>query len=317
MNETSGNPCALLDARPVNDDTPHAVWNKLSFETAYKFYDTLYTPVWAKRGLVKFPHNVREINRFDKILNGTPTLGSFEKNEVSFISQEDATNLLGIPAPSDGLYYPNGGAVYPHKIREALSTMLDITKTSVQKIHCTDRGWRIITDTGIYNSDIVILSTGYKINDLSPYTMPHTVTRGQISIEKSLPNQPRMPTSRAGYILPMNKGFLIGATSQRNDTDTKIRDEDKNTIAAKTAILSGINTPISPHSRVGFRSNPANRMPWAVHIDKNFYIVAGMGSRGFINAPLCAYIIKSMILKEKLPIDKAILQATLYDYYGI
>ena len=317
MDKTSSTPCALLDARPVNDDTPHAIYNKIAFKNAYTFYDSLSVDVWAKRGLIKFPHNQREANRFHKMLYGTKTLGSFDANEIEFIDKKKASELLNINAPSDGLYFKNGGAVYPHKIRDVLKQNLKISHATVLSIKQHNDSYSIKTSTDTIKTDIVILATGHHINNLCPKTMPHTITRGQIAVVDTLQSQPRMPVSMSGYVIPTKDGYVLGATSNRDDLDNTIRQSDFNTIGEKNAPITNTPVLINPIGKVGFRSNPTNRIAWSVNIQKDLYVVGGQGSRGFINAPLCAEIIKSLILKEDLPISSSVLDASLYEHYGI
>ena len=317
MDATSGNPSAMLDARPVNDNTPHAVFNKTAFEHAYKFYDSLPENVWARRGLLKFPHNEKEAERFHKMIHGKKTLGSFNPLEIKAVDHISANIILNSPAPMGGLFFKNGGAVYPHKIRDVLSKGITIIKGSAKSIDKNKDGFVIVTENKIIQTHIVILSTGYAINDLCPKAMPHTVTRGQVAFVKDLNNTPAIVSCMTGYVIPTENGYMLGSTAKRDDFDSAIRAEDFETIAIKTAPITNTPTLDDPIGRVGFRSNPANRMAWALPIQDNFYIVAGMGSRGFINAPLCGQIIKSMILGEKLPISESVIDSSLHEKYGI
>ena len=147
--------------------------------------------------------------------------------------------------------------------------------------------------------------------------MSHTVTRGQIAFVEDLKTNPAIVSCMTGYVIPTENGYMLGSTAKRDDFDSTIRAEDFETIATKTAPITNTPTLNDPIGRVGFRSNPANRIAWALPIQENYYIVAGMGSRGFINAPLCGQIIKSMILGEKLPISQSVIDASLHEKYGI
>ena len=57
-------------------------------------------------------------------------------------------------------------------------------------------------------------------------------------------------------------------------------------------------------SRASVRVNTANTLPVIGEIDTNLWLLTGLGSRGFVFAPLLAEAIVSKICGDPLPISK-------------
>lgn len=117
------------------------------------------------------------------------------------------------------------------------------------------------------------------------------------------------PVTYGGYALPLKEGLLLGATHHRlNGTDPfALRAEDDATNLEGYEKFTGGKAQISEKSsRASVRVTTADTLPMMGEIDNNLWLFTGLGSRGFVFAPLLAEAIVSKICGDPLPISKAV-----------
>lgn len=152
-----------------------------------------------------------------------------------------------------------------------------------------------------------ILAAGYGLKALlKDRDINLRFSRGQLTwAEASLDT----PITYGGYALPLPEGLLLGATHQRLDASDpftlKDNDDDENlkrfgTFTAIEAVKS--NTA----SRASIRVTTVDTLPLIDEIEENIWLFTGLGSRGFVFAPLLAEAIVSKICGDPLPISKKV-----------
>ncbi|MGB0905954.1 MAG: tRNA (5-methylaminomethyl-2-thiouridine)(34)-methyltransferase MnmD [Maricaulaceae bacterium] len=112
-----------------------------------------------------------------------------------------------------------------------------------------------------------------------------------------------------GYALPLKEGALLGATHTSIDMDdpyvASLADDVENLAAFEAA--SKLKLGSSPRSgRVSIRVNTPNTQPLIYHENERVMALTGLGSRGFMFAPLLAEAIVSQICKEPSPLAKGL-----------
>ena len=112
-----------------------------------------------------------------------------------------------------------------------------------------------------------------------------------------------------GYGLPLKEGVLLGATHQRlgdsNPFDLKENDDIENLESFER--FTGVKASQSERSsRASVRVTTADTLPLLGEIEESLWVLTGLGSRGFVFAPLLAEAIVSKICSDPLPISKKV-----------
>ena len=140
---------------------------------------------------------------------------------------------------------------------------------------------------------------------------PLRFSRGQLSWaedEKAFSET----VSYGGYALPVRDKILIGATHDRltpgeNPFDLRPEDDQKNLDLYETYV--GLKpTPSDKSSRASVRVTTPDTLPAIGKPQNDIQILTGLGSRGFVFAPLLAEAIISKYLGDPLPIEKEVWQ---------
>ena len=160
---------------------------------------------------------------------------------------------------------------------------------------------------------LTIFAAGFGLKSLlKHHNLPLRFSRGQLTWAE--PEEPFMteltkPVTYGGYAVPLKDGLLLGATHQRLDgTDPfalKKNDDIENleTFKKFTEISA---TQSDKKSRASIRVTTADTLPLMDEIDKDIWVFTGLGSRGFVFAPLLAEAIVSKICGDPLPISKKV-----------
>ena len=112
-----------------------------------------------------------------------------------------------------------------------------------------------------------------------------------------------------GYGLPLKQGVLLGATHQRLEGSDPfaIKDSDDTENIENFKTFTGLSAEKSgQESRASIRVTTADTLPLMSEIDEGLWLLTGLGSRGFVFAPLLAEAIVSKICDDPLPISKKV-----------
>ncbi|MDB2439800.1 tRNA (5-methylaminomethyl-2-thiouridine)(34)-methyltransferase MnmD [Hellea sp.] len=167
-------------------------------------------------------------------------------------------------------------------------------------------GLRLRTDEPA-DDGLKILAAGFGLKALlKDKDIPLRFSRGQLTWAEA---EVSMPITYGGYAIPLNEGVFLGATHQR------LRDEDPFALKAEDDAenLAGFEkftgqqaTQSAKPSRASVRVTTADTLPLIDKVEDNVWIFTGLGSRGFVFAPLLAEAIASHICGDPLPISKKV-----------
>ena len=269
----SHNPAALIKPRLDLQDRPESRF----FLASYLYALSAYKDFALMEGITHIPKSDEEIARFEKLNHQAP----LPPEHLSFEPQNKALTLgksLVIP-PQD-----------------ILKDWLGPCKPIENKF-----------DMAAPRKAPALLAIGYGIKDTLGETMPNLrFSRGQLTWAKPLSGIPR-PLAYGGYALPLDAGLLLGTTHQpvTRDDPFEAADADDLENLAGLEIAAGVKAVKSDKpSRASVRVNTANTLPVVGEIDTNLWLLTGLGSRGFVFAPLLAEAIVSKICGDPLPISK-------------
>tara|TARA_B110000208_G_scaffold183485_1_gene236257 strand:+ start:1698 stop:3020 length:1323 start_codon:yes stop_codon:yes gene_type:complete len=281
--------------------------------------------------------------QFDKINAWPETL-------IHSINAKQASNIAGIDLKFGGLFMPNAGWVAPGELVEQLlnaaekSNHLRIeTSTKVESIEKADDGtWQLKTNKGNISEKLLIVCGGaetLRINIVNE--LPLTSVRGQITDMKTNDKIKNLSTvlCHKGYLTPQNNNIhCIGATFDKDDFDTEVREEDDNfnlnmlnqclpevtqwqrsdinKSKARLRCMTPDHLPMvgaMPNIKAHQEIYPhlAKDKNWkynqAAPCIENLYVMTGFGARGLCSAPLLADILTADICGTPYPVDSKIL----------
>lgn len=158
----------------------------------------------------------------------------------------------------------------------------------------------------------VIVASGYGIRTLLP-DAAFRFSRGQLSWASGSVDH---PVTYGGYAIPIRGDLLLGATHDRvenHDTafDLSPTDDAHNLGQAQAQGLS-IGPDVRPH-RASVRVNSPDTLPRLATLKRqkaeqdpqnNIWVLSGLGSRGFVFAPLLGEALVSAYLGEPSPLEQ-------------
>lgn len=157
-----------------------------------------------------------------------------------------------------------------------------------------------------YSAKKIIFTEGSKVVD-NPFFPKHAIigNKGEYVIIKAPSLKLEALLKGSMYIIPLGKDeYKVGATYSRDDYSLNSTEEAKEEILSK--LKSFINCPFEVIGQTaGVRPTTKDHRPLLGSLDENpnFVFFNGLGSRGFLMAPLLARILFENLEEEK-PIPK-------------
>lgn len=238
-NAASGNPIGMLEPYLTVD---HAIMGRF-YEAGYRYSHRKIKPM-AERGEVEadfcgvldLATSPRKRERLDGLiarLKDKPDL-------VRPMTRDEAHDILGLPVPVDGVFYPSAGWVHPPSLVRALTSNITCQLgTAISAIVDGPDGKMLLTADGraFGTFDAVVIAGALETSQLEQtrWLGDHlSPVRGQISfcpeelVSKSYENANiGCVVSYKGYLTPARNGLhVIGATFGRDDDQTDLREAD-------------------------------------------------------------------------------------------
>ena len=320
----SGNPVALLAPRLPRTQSPIGRLMASAFLHAVQFYDALEgegAGVWSgPRGAFAMAHNPDESERQQR----ASVAFNLPKDVMRLVDQVEASMLTGVEVPKGGLWFERAGALCPPAITAALTSGVTYSQRNAVKFQEAEDGINIIDGDGasLGNFDGVVVAAGVGIMDLMPdQAWPLRANRGQLAYLPTLNPTPRVPVTYGGYISPLvdlgdgQQGHVLGATYARRDEmpDAEwaaIRAADNtDMIENLQAHLPALSANMPMGGRTALRATIRDYIPLAGKVADNLYVLGGLGSRGFLTAPILAELIAGQMTGGPLPLDDDIINA--------
>ncbi len=319
---SSGNPAALIAPRLPKSASPMGRVLASGYLHAVRYYDALAAAgvaVWlGRRGTFAMARDDAEQERQQA------SLRSYGLPEVAMrgIDAAEAGRLTGIACPRPGLWFAEAGTLDPRAVVPALAAKAtDFIQAEVARIERGDDGWRVLGPDGatVASAEAAVVAAGSGLKGLFPAApWPLRANRGQIGYLPASEGGPAVPVSYGGYLTPAVRlpaggmGHVIGASYGRTDPAAAwetFEEQDHREIAGllssalpALAVLADA-PPVG--GRVSLRATIPDYTPLAGGMDEGLYVLGGLGSRGFLTAPLMAERIADAIagLPPPLPAD--------------
>ena len=182
------------------------------------------------------------------------------------------------------------------------------TRCRVESLQKTHQGWDLVGPDGalLHQCDAVILASGLDVSRLAPTAVVSAV-RGQASWKAS--SQRPTSISSGSYVLPTRDGFLFGATHDRDQVSTEIRDTDhernlQGLREIRPDLAAGL-TREDLQGRAAVRATTTDYFPLAGALELGgLFVLGGLGSRGFCWAPLLAEHVAALVMDAPSPIPQ-------------
>lgn len=304
----SGFPAALVTPRLDAGDAVIAALGAQALDRATSLYSAIPGAVLG-RGVLQLEQAPRDASRFARVADQP----LWPRAAMSPLSAEAATDHLGEDLTAGGLDMRTAMAVAPARILNAWLADAVRTGTAVDRIEPVAAGWSLIAADGerIMTVDRVVIAAGWgSAALLGPEHPCLAPVRGQANWTDG-PTTPAV--AWGGYAIPTNDGVLYGATHDRGDTATEVRDGDNSrnleTLRNRLPELAARIAAAGPgQARAAVRATTPDRLPLAGALpgSEGLFLLTGLGSRAFAFAPLLADHIASLILDRPSPLPAAI-----------
>jgi tRNA 5-methylaminomethyl-2-thiouridine biosynthesis bifunctional protein len=263
--------------------------------------------------------------------------GRYPRGFAEWLEAEQATALLGLPAPDGAWLFRQGGWARPGSVCEA---MLAACGTRLQRrfgvgnvtLERAGEEWEVRGEQGsIARAATVVLAGGAASTQVAQAArLPLSALRGQVT-HLDAATLPQLPfvLCREAYLTPAANGIACAGATYDLDADPRLRasSQQENLERLRALVSSpeaGVDAPL--RGRVGFRCVAPDRLPLVgalpdfdaagaterlrdVPRHPGLYSLLGYASRGLIWAPLCAELLVSRLENEPLPLEATLVDA--------
>jgi tRNA 5-methylaminomethyl-2-thiouridine biosynthesis bifunctional protein len=289
----SGAPAGLMAPRLDAGLGPGAALFAHAARRAARLYDATTGAVIA-RGAEQWAVGPKDPGRFAAI--GRSDL--FEPGDMA-VTQAGARLAIG-----------EARVVAPEAILGAW--LPEILRARVASVQPEGAAWRLLSPEAstITVADVVVVAAGMGTADLAP-GLGLVPVRGQATFTPDVSCDGAMLFG--GYVIPMARGLLFGATHDRGDLGVETRDEDRaRNLAAVAQVapeLAGRLGASSLSDWAAIRATTRDYLPLAGPIAgaPGIWVLTGLGSRGLCLAPALADHVAASIAgaPSPLPADLA------------
>ncbi|MPW43843.1 FAD-dependent 5-carboxymethylaminomethyl-2-thiouridine(34) oxidoreductase MnmC [Acinetobacter guerrae] len=307
LSGASGNPLALLNPKLCPIEQAHEHLMTLTWQYALNFY---------------------------------PKFDAFRAIQVNQLAQKKPEDLLGL-----AVQYPKGvlqqqmsnqnamgtiysslkltqaGAVSPHQLRDQIlqHTNIDLKIAKVTQLIETESMVQLMQDQDcLMQADQVVVCCARASEMLFEHYPSLKPIRGQVSWLNNATHPLKMDQaySYGGYCMQLDPEHLIlGASFYPNRDDDDVLAEDHvhnfNLIHSVFPEYAG-QLPDLQHwqGRASIRAQSADYFPLVGQLQEKskIFTFTGLGSKGFLFAPLCSEVLTALMLNEACPVPTTLLQ---------
>lgn len=274
-----------------------------------------------------------------QVQRGIAQLRRYPADFAKWLEAEEASTMLGSPAPDGAWLFSKGGWARPASVCAAMLAACGGSLTSIfgagsVTTERVDDQWRVIGAGGdvIAQAPVLVLANGTGATAVSEAsTLPLARIRGQVSHldEGTLPALPFV-LCREAYLTPASRGIhSAGATYDLNDPDPQVRQSSHDDNLSKVRSLladegAALDAPL--RGRTGFRCVAPDRLPLVGALadatptgraerlrdlprHPGLYGLLGYASRGLIWAPLAAELLAAQLEGEPIPLERPLAEA--------
>ena len=306
LSGASGNPLALLNPKLCPIEQAHEHLMTLSWQHALNFYPQFkaFRPIQVEQIALK---NADELSGLveqypENVLTANTTLECLPETELPSLTLHQA------------------GAVSPHQLRDEIlqHANIRIEKVKISRLESTDSQvtlWQDQQKIAITDHAIVCCAKqSAELIENYPVLKP---IRGQVSwVENSQrPLALDQAYSYGGYCMQLDTAQLIlGASFYPNRDDAEVLTEDH---VHNYELIHSVFPQYAEQlpkletwqGRASVRAQSLDYFPLVGKIQNldQIYTFAGLGSKGFLFAPLCSEILAALILGELCPVPQSLL----------
>ncbi|WP_288498309.1 FAD-dependent 5-carboxymethylaminomethyl-2-thiouridine(34) oxidoreductase MnmC [uncultured Acinetobacter sp.] len=309
LSGASGNPLALLNPKlsPIEQSSEHLM--TLAWQYALNHYQNFsaFRPIAVQQLAQKNP---------DELLH----LASEYPQDLL---KAQTAEQLDLHTQFKSLQLTQAGSVYPQQLKNQIlehpliqlkhAKIENITQTNVQRLTLFDH-----QHSHLGNFDHVIVCCAKDSQHFFENFPVLKPIRGQVSWLNNSQHKlnHKHAYSYGGYCMQLDEQQLIlGASFYPNRDDSEVLAEDHvhnyDLIHSVFPQYAERLAPVAEwHGRASVRAQSLDYFPLLgkVEKDKEIYTFSGLGSKGFLFAPLCSEVLIAMILNEACPVPEALLR---------
>ncbi|MEK9725153.1 MAG: FAD-dependent 5-carboxymethylaminomethyl-2-thiouridine(34) oxidoreductase MnmC, partial [Rhodospirillaceae bacterium] len=309
----SGTPAGILQPRPLPFDAAGGGLFSAAYGHAAHFYDGI-DAAWLTKGVLVLGRDAADRARYEHLPGGTA------------VDPDAASERAGLRLAEPGVWFGDGGLLDTQRVCAALSAGIERWIADIAALTQADGSWQLRTaDSVAMFADAVVLAGGIETGALGGY--PHlgmVANRGQVTFHAASDATARLRTvlTFGGYLTPADAaGHVLGATfdrltDARDDAWQAPRDaDDARNREALVERLPGLADALGPArgAWTGIRATTPDRLPLVGPVPDaptpdaplswrpGLYTLSGLGSRGFLTAPLAGEILAALMFGGPLP----------------
>ena len=302
----SGNPLALLNPKlcPVEQSAEHLM--TLAWQHALNHYQKFkaFRPIQVNQLALKNPEQL---------------LGLADEYPAEILALQD-TESQELQTAFPSLKLLEAGAVSPHQLRDEILQNVNIRykQAKISHIEAATKPQLFSDEQDLGEFDHVIVCTARDTTQFFTDYPALKPIRGQVSWlnNKTQPLSQNTAYSYGGYCMQLDAEHLIlGASFYPGRDDIEVLAEDHvhnyelihSVFPEYAATLPDVATW---QGRASVRAQSQDYFPLLgkMKADEEIYSFAGLGSKGFLFAPLCSEILAAQILGEACPVPSSLVK---------
>lgn len=306
LSGASGNPLALLNPKLCPIEQAHEHLMTLSWQHALNFYARFkaFRAIQVEQMALKNPDELLQLAE------------QYPDQVLTTHASDEIRPQTEFPC----LTLQQAGAVAPHQLRDEIlqHPNIAVKKAKVSRLNSIGTQTELWQDQHhLATADHVIVCCAKQSAALFDHYPVLKPIRGQVSWVKNT-NQAlslEQAYSYGGYCMQLDSSQLIlGASFYPNRDDTEVLLEDHvhnyqlihSIFPTYAEQLSATDTW---QGRASVRAQTLDYFPLVGKIqnDPSIYTFAGLGSKGFLFAPLCSEILVALVLGELCPVPQSLL----------
>lgn len=302
----SGNPLALLNPKlcPVEQSAEHLM--TLAWQHALNHYQKFkaFRPIQVNQLALKNPEQL---------------LGLADEYPEEILAVQDA-EAQEIQTAFPSLKLLEAGAVSPHQLRDEILQHPNIQyqQAKISHIEAVTKPQLFADEQNLGEFDHVIVCTARETAQFFTDYPALRPIRGQVSWvnNQAQPLSQNIAYSYGGYCMQLDTEHLILGASfypGRDDIEVLAEDHVHNYELIHSVFpeyAQSLPTTETWQGRASVRAQSQDYFPLLgkMKADEEIYSFAGLGSKGFLFAPLCSEILAAQILGEACPVPSSLVK---------
>lgn len=307
----SGNPLALLNPRlnPLEKLDDHLMTVSWVFALNHYAQFKAFTPLAVNQYVLKNPEESLQLAQ------------EYPKEIFDYKTIEDVQTDQHIKVEYDALCFQRAGKVIPNILKNEILAhpLIQFKQIKIDQLQEQDSQITLYSDAQVLESfDHVVVCCALNSPQFFKYYPALKPNRGQVSWmnNQTARFDPLVAHSYGGYCAQIDDQHLILGASffpHRADDDVLLADHQHNLDLFKLVFPEqASHLPELPewHGRASVRAQSLDYFPLVgkLELESEIYTMSGLGSKGYLYAPLCAEILASQILNEVSPVNMDILK---------